>query len=216
VAVKWFPISKSTMFSASSGETHPDVSAPSRVTCIVQSFPSETRRWVGGSAGAPALAKVDSAAVQDGFDLYLHGFVVTDEGRVVVRQGMNGDLRQARRYNAADRGLDERAGLAILQTALPGRDTGRILLSSSGKKDRGVQRAKVGIGVDRWQWARGIDVIRRDDRLPLAVRFREEAKRLANSMPEISRKPEIVVLRLSSYDDATASVTFKDTRQVPH
>src|SRR6202023_3236067 len=42
------------------------------------------------------VAKVDSAAVQDGFDLYLHGFVVTDEGHwVVVQQGMNGEIRQA-------------------------------------------------------------------------------------------------------------------------
>jgi uncharacterized protein len=56
---------------------------------------------------APALvrvsrlvAKVDSAAVQDGFDLYLHGFFVTDDGKwVVVQQGMNGDKRQARRYH---------------------------------------------------------------------------------------------------------------------
>ena len=39
------------------------------------------------------VAKVDSAAVQDGFDLYLHGFIVTDDGRwVVVQQGMNGDI----------------------------------------------------------------------------------------------------------------------------
>ncbi|HEX2553507.1 MAG TPA: DUF763 domain-containing protein [Microvirga sp.] len=46
------------------------------------------------------VAKVDSAALQDGFDLYLHGFVVTDDGRwVVVQQGMNGDSRQARRYH---------------------------------------------------------------------------------------------------------------------
>src|SRR3979411_205649 len=46
------------------------------------------------------VAKVDSAAVQDGFDLYLHGFFVTDEGRwTVVQQGMNGDKRQARRYH---------------------------------------------------------------------------------------------------------------------
>ena len=56
---------------------------------------------------APALtrasrlvAKVDSAAVQDGFDLYLHGFIVTDDGHwTVVQQGMNGDKRQARRYH---------------------------------------------------------------------------------------------------------------------
>ena len=38
------------------------------------------------------VAKVDSAAVQDGFDLYLHGFIVADDGHwVVVQQGMNGD-----------------------------------------------------------------------------------------------------------------------------
>jgi hypothetical protein len=43
-----------------------------------------------------------------------------------------------------------------------------------------------------------------------------EAKRLANSLREIARKPEIVVLRLSSYDESTASTTLKDTRHVPH
>jgi hypothetical protein len=46
------------------------------------------------------VAKVDSAAVQDGFDLYLHGFFVTSEGKwTVVQQGMNGDKKQARRYH---------------------------------------------------------------------------------------------------------------------
>jgi hypothetical protein len=46
------------------------------------------------------VAKVDSAAVQDGFDLYLHGFIVTDDGRwTVVQQGMNGQRKQARRYH---------------------------------------------------------------------------------------------------------------------
>ncbi len=46
------------------------------------------------------VAKVDSAAVQDGFDLYLHGFFVTDQGKwTVVQQGMNEDTRQARRYH---------------------------------------------------------------------------------------------------------------------
>src|SRR5882757_1373704 len=46
------------------------------------------------------VAKVDSAAVQDGFELYLHGFLVTDDGKwTVVQQGMNGEKRQARRYH---------------------------------------------------------------------------------------------------------------------
>jgi hypothetical protein len=35
---------------------------------------------------------VASAAVQDGFDVYLHGFFVTREGRwTLVQQGMNTD-----------------------------------------------------------------------------------------------------------------------------
>jgi uncharacterized protein len=52
------------------------------------------------------VAKVDSAAVQDGFDLYLHGFIVTDEGKwTVVQQGMNDSSRTARRYHWLSEGL---------------------------------------------------------------------------------------------------------------
>lgn len=62
-----------------------------------------SRAGFDGAALARAsrlVAKVDSAAVQDGFDLYLHGFVVADDGSwAVVQQGMNTDRRQARRYH---------------------------------------------------------------------------------------------------------------------
>jgi hypothetical protein len=52
------------------------------------------------------VAKVDNAAVQDGFDLYLHGFIVADDGKwTVVQQGMNGERRQARRYHWLSEGL---------------------------------------------------------------------------------------------------------------
>jgi hypothetical protein len=60
---------------------------------------------VGLDGGALArasrlVAKVDSAAVQDGFDLYLHGFIVAADGKwVVVQQGMRGETKQARRYH---------------------------------------------------------------------------------------------------------------------
>jgi hypothetical protein len=58
------------------------------------------------AASSRLVAKVDSAAVQDGFDLYLHGFIVSDEGRwVVVQQGMNGERGQARRYHWLSEGL---------------------------------------------------------------------------------------------------------------
>jgi hypothetical protein len=52
------------------------------------------------------VAKVDSACVQDGFDLYLHGFFVTKGGSwAVVQQGMSGSRRLARRYHWLSDGL---------------------------------------------------------------------------------------------------------------
>ncbi|WP_295811903.1 DUF763 domain-containing protein [uncultured Apibacter sp.] len=46
------------------------------------------------------VAKVDNCAVQDGFQLYLHSFIVTDEGDwAVIQQGMNSNERMARRYH---------------------------------------------------------------------------------------------------------------------
>jgi len=52
------------------------------------------------------VAKVDSAAVQDGYDLYLHAFIVSDDGRwVVVQQGMKGEAGLARRYHWLSEGL---------------------------------------------------------------------------------------------------------------
>jgi hypothetical protein len=72
------------------------------------------------------VAKVDSAAVQDGFDLYLHGFFVTADGRwTVVQQGMNGSKRQARRYHWHSEGLscfDEEP-----HTAIDGPTVGNII-----------------------------------------------------------------------------------------
>ena len=45
-------------------------------------------------------AKVDNTAIQDGFQLYLHNFVLASNGEwSVVQQGMRGDLGLARRYH---------------------------------------------------------------------------------------------------------------------
>src|SRR6059058_3873288 len=72
------------------------------------------------------VAKVDSAAVQDGFDLYLHGFIVTDDGRwVVVQQGMNGARRQARRYHWLSEGLT--SFVEAPHTAIEGPGQGEIV-----------------------------------------------------------------------------------------
>jgi len=45
-------------------------------------------------------ARVDNNAIGDGFQIYLHNFVVTREGEwAVVQQGMNQESRTARRYH---------------------------------------------------------------------------------------------------------------------
>jgi hypothetical protein len=72
------------------------------------------------------VAKVDSAAVQDGFELYLHGFIVADDGKwVVVQQGMNGDRRQARRYHWLSEGLT--SFVDAPHAAIEGREQGEIV-----------------------------------------------------------------------------------------
>src|SRR5690349_13440655 len=45
-------------------------------------------------------AKVDNTAIQDGFQLYLHSFILSDQGEwAVVQQGMNDATSYARRYH---------------------------------------------------------------------------------------------------------------------
>ena len=72
------------------------------------------------------VAKVDSAAVQDGFDLYLHGFFVTDDGKwTVVQQGMNGEQRYARRYHWHSQGLSDFVDEP--HAAIDGKNQGEII-----------------------------------------------------------------------------------------
>ncbi|HKN78746.1 MAG TPA: DUF763 domain-containing protein [Lysobacter sp.] len=86
---------------------------------------------VGLDGGALAqasrlVAKVDSAAVQDGFDLYLHGFLVTDDGKwTVVQQGMHGERGQARRYHWLSEGLE--SFVDAPHAAIDGPGQGRIV-----------------------------------------------------------------------------------------
>ncbi len=60
-------------------------------------------------------AKVDSAALQDGFQLYHHSFFFTKSGLwSVVQQGMNTQLKKARRYHWYSEILCSRSGQARL------------------------------------------------------------------------------------------------------
>lgn len=95
----------------------------------------------GASLGSTSrlIAKVDNAAVQDGFDLYLHGFIVADDGKwVVIQQGMNGDRRQARRYHWLSEGLT--SFLDSPHAAIEGRDQGEIINLADRRAERSRSR----------------------------------------------------------------------------
>src|SRR5262245_44653310 len=81
---------------------------------------------VGLASTSRLIAKVDSAAVQDGFDLYLHGFILADDGNwVVVQQGMNAQARQARRYHWLSQSLQ--SFVEAPHTAIAGPSQARII-----------------------------------------------------------------------------------------
>ena len=70
--------------------------------------PAEIERWADLTSVNPAplvyasrmSAKVDSSAVQDGYQLYHHSFLFTSNGSwTVIQQGMNETNRYARRYH---------------------------------------------------------------------------------------------------------------------
>ena len=78
------------------------------------------------TAASRLVAKIDSAAVQDGYQLYLHGFIVTADGHwTVVQQGMNPARREARRYHWQSEGL--KSFLDSPHAAIEGSNVGEIV-----------------------------------------------------------------------------------------
>jgi hypothetical protein len=108
------------------------------------------------------VAKVDSAAVQDGFDLYLHSFIVTDDGKwCVVQQGMSDARREARRYHWLSEELQ--SFLDSPHAAIEGKNKGVI-----------VNLADVRAARNR---AAGLELLRGGPDLPIAIlkRLRDSA-----------------------------------------
>jgi hypothetical protein len=72
------------------------------------------------------VAKIDSAVVQDGYDLYLHGFFASVDGDwCVVQQGMNTGQREARRYHWRSQGMG--GYFDSPHAAIEGRNVGAII-----------------------------------------------------------------------------------------
>jgi uncharacterized protein len=96
------------------------------------------------------VAKVDSAAVQDGFQLYLHGFIVTSDGKwSVVQQGMLVEQKLARRYHWQSEGLA--SFVDDPHTAIDGENRGMIvnLADARAHRSRELQLELMARGPDR-------------------------------------------------------------------
>ena len=81
------------------------------------------------------VAKVDNNAVQDGFQLYQHNFILTRNGSwAVIQQGMNGAEKKARRYHWCSTNL--RSFVEEPHTAVVGVNRGSILNLTDIKADK--------------------------------------------------------------------------------
>lgn len=85
-------------------------------------------------------AKVDNTAIQDGFQIYLHSFLVTNQGEwAVVQQGMNDATGMARRYHWHSEQM--KSYIEDPHTSIYGRNQGEILNLTAA----GAQPTKAGI-----------------------------------------------------------------------
>lgn len=51
------------------------------------------------------VAKIDNAAIQDGFSLYHHNMIVSENNWAIIQQGMDSNIKKARRYHWLSEGL---------------------------------------------------------------------------------------------------------------
>jgi len=113
------------------------------------------------------VAKVDSAAVQDGFDLYLHGFVVADDGKwVVVQQGMNGGSRMARRYHWLSE--DMKSFVDAPHAAIEGDNRGQIV-NLTDRRAEASRRSQVDLLADLGPERIAREAARIDGRTPVVT-----------------------------------------------
>jgi uncharacterized protein len=138
------------------------------------------------------VAKIDSAAVQDGFDLYLHAFFASAEGHwCVVQQGMNEDLREARRYHWQS---DQLPGFfESPHAAIEGRNVGAIVNLADVRAERSR--------------AAGLELVRGgpDRSISILKRFQGAGNAALSLFPETEPSPPLPHLQLPHHHEVRAS-----------
>jgi uncharacterized protein len=139
------------------------------------------------------VAKVDSAAVQDGFELYLHGFIATTDGQwCAVQQGMNRARREARRYHWLSENLQ--SFIDSPHVAIEGRNQGAILNLADARAQR-----------NRFA---SMELVSEGPQRPISVlrRLRESGNAALSLFPEPTPEPEPTPhLQLPAHHEVRAS-----------
>jgi len=148
------------------------------------------------------VAKVDSAAVQDGFDLYLHAFILTDAGQwCVVQQGMCDALGTARRYHWLSEGLT--SFVSEPHRAIEGPNRGLIvnLTDARAEAARRAQVELVQAGPDKV-----LHVLRREANATRARRASTSAALELFTEPAAESEPAVLPhLHMPAHHDVRAS-----------
>lgn len=123
------------------------------------------------------VAKIDAAAVQDGYDLYLHAFFVSVDGSwCVVQQGMNETRREARRYHWQSENLQ--GFFDSPHAGIEGRNVGVIVNLADARAERS---RLAGLELARTNPDRTVQVLRR---------WRESGNLALPLFPEHGAAPE--------------------------
>ncbi len=123
------------------------------------------------------VAKIDAAAVQDGFDLYLHAFFAAADGAwCVVQQGMNESLGEARRYHWQSEGLE--GFFDSPHTGIEGRNLGVIVNLADARAERS---RLAGVELARSDPDRTVGVLRR---------MRDSGNAALSLFPDLEEAPQ--------------------------
>lgn len=87
------------------GKGKMSLKTPEELNIIAEIFGIDANKYIKLSR---LVAKIDNSALQDGFQLYHHTFLITKKGNwMVIQQGMNPKNRYARRYHWLSLNLKE-------------------------------------------------------------------------------------------------------------
>ena len=130
------------------GKGKASLQAPVEISQLGEKFGFSTRRIERLRYASRMSAKVDNTAIQAGYPLYHHAFIVAEDGKwAVVQQGMNVKDRTARRYHW----LSEHVQNFVLEPhdAIVGNIKREIALNMTAKQSQNCQKVSTDIAKEK-------------------------------------------------------------------